>query len=39
VDWIGWNQLDKYELDEGSKLGKVREKVQELNRILDITKH
>lgn len=36
VDWQGWERIDKYEIEEGKKLGKPREKVCDLTKMLQI---
>ncbi|XP_045502365.1 NADPH:adrenodoxin oxidoreductase, mitochondrial [Colias croceus] len=36
VDWNGWEKIDKYEVDQGKKSDKPREKVTCINKMLDI---
>lgn len=36
VDWESWKRIDKYEQEEGAKLGKPREKIVDLNKMLEI---
>lgn len=36
VDWRGWENIDKYEVKQGSKLGKPREKICCLNKMIEV---
>ncbi|XP_038208527.1 NADPH:adrenodoxin oxidoreductase, mitochondrial isoform X1 [Zerene cesonia] len=36
VDWNGWEKIDEYEVNQGKKSGKPREKVTCINKMLDI---
>ncbi|XP_022900453.2 NADPH:adrenodoxin oxidoreductase, mitochondrial [Onthophagus taurus] len=36
IFWEDWVKIDRYEQDEGKKLGKPREKVVDFNKILEI---
>lgn len=36
VNWNGWEKIDKYEVEEGKKVGKPREKVCSIRKMLDI---
>lgn len=37
VTFTDWNRLDKFEVEAGTKLGKPREKVTNVQKMLDIT--
>ncbi|KAL1517159.1 hypothetical protein ABEB36_000958 [Hypothenemus hampei] len=36
VDWTGWEKIDKYEIAQGEKTGKPREKVVDIKVMLEI---
>ncbi|XP_013144397.1 PREDICTED: NADPH:adrenodoxin oxidoreductase, mitochondrial isoform X2 [Papilio polytes] len=36
VDWEGWEKIDKYEIAQGKKVGKPREKVCNIRKMLEI---
>lgn len=36
VNWEGWKKIDKYEQEEGKKMGKPREKVVDIKAMLEI---
>lgn len=36
VDWAGWEKIDKYEIEEGKKHNKPREKIIDVNKMLEI---
>ncbi|KAM3966692.1 NADPH:adrenodoxin oxidoreductase, mitochondrial [Aphomia sociella] len=36
VDWKGWERIDKYEIEQGKLRGKPREKVCNIEKMLDI---
>lgn len=36
VKWKDWEKIDEYEINEGKKLGKCREKVTDINKMLEI---
>lgn len=36
VSWEGWKKIDKYEQEEGNKVGKPREKVVDVKTMLEI---
>ncbi|XP_077298647.1 NADPH:adrenodoxin oxidoreductase, mitochondrial isoform X2 [Arctopsyche grandis] len=36
VHWEGWEKIDKYEIELGSKSGKPREKICDVSKMLDI---
>ncbi|CAH2100051.1 unnamed protein product [Euphydryas editha] len=36
IDWSGWEKIDKYETEEGKKLGKPREKITCIEKMIQI---
>lgn len=36
VDWNAWLKIDKYEIEEGKKLGKPREKILDVKKMLEV---
>ncbi|GBP12118.1 NADPH:adrenodoxin oxidoreductase, mitochondrial [Eumeta japonica] len=36
VDWAGWEKIDKYEIEQGKKCGKPREKVCDIEKMIEI---
>ncbi|KAG6447609.1 hypothetical protein O3G_MSEX005065 [Manduca sexta] len=36
IDWKGWEKIDKYEVDQGKKIGKPREKVCSIEKMVEI---
>lgn len=36
VDWNGWLKIDEYEKEQGAKLGKPREKILNIKKMLEI---
>ncbi|XP_050303335.1 LOW QUALITY PROTEIN: NADPH:adrenodoxin oxidoreductase, mitochondrial [Anthonomus grandis grandis] len=36
VEWSDWEKIDKYEVEQGEKLGKPREKVLDVRKMLEI---
>lgn len=36
VDWNGWTRIDKVEIERGMKHGKPREKIVDINEMLQI---
>lgn len=36
VTWKDWQKIDKFEMDEGKKLGKPREKLLDVRKMLEI---
>ncbi|VVC91783.1 unnamed protein product [Leptidea sinapis] len=37
VDWQGWEKIDQYEVTQGAKQGKPREKVTSIKKMLEIS--
>lgn len=37
VDWKGWEKIDKYETESGTNLGKPREKLCDIKKMLEIS--
>lgn len=35
VDWQGWTKINEYEVQQGSKLGKPRDKIYEASKLID----
>lgn len=38
VDWDGWTKIDKFETEQGKKVGKPREKICDVNKMIEIAK-
>lgn len=38
VDWNGWEKIDKYEVEQGKKLGKPREKICSIEKMIEIAR-
>uniref|UniRef100_H2Y8I4 NADPH:adrenodoxin oxidoreductase, mitochondrial n=1 Tax=Ciona savignyi TaxID=51511 RepID=H2Y8I4_CIOSA len=38
VSWKGWTTIDQHEINQGKKLGKIREKVLSVNELIEISK-
>lgn len=38
VDWEGWQKIDKFEIEEGKKRGKPREKICSVEKMIEIAK-
>lgn len=36
IDWSGWEKIDKYETEEGKKLGKPREKITYVEKMIQV---
>ena len=36
VSWQGWERINKFELEEGKKMNKPREKIVDVNKMLEI---
>ncbi|XP_045455498.1 NADPH:adrenodoxin oxidoreductase, mitochondrial [Melitaea cinxia] len=36
IDWSGWEKIDKYETEEGKKLGKPREKIAYVEKMIQV---
>lgn len=36
IDWRGWERIDKYEQEQGNKIGKPREKIVDIKKMLDV---
>lgn len=36
VDWAAWKKIDKFELEEGNKIGKPREKIVDIKKMLEV---
>lgn len=36
IDWKGWEKIDKYEIEQGKKIGKPREKVCSVDKLIEI---
>lgn len=36
VEWKDWEKIDKYEVSQGEKVGKPREKVVDVKKMLEI---
>lgn len=36
VDWEGWNKIDQYEIEQGKKVGKPREKICDVAKMVEI---
>lgn len=36
VDWKDWEKIDQYEVSQGEKVGKPREKLVDIRKMLDI---
>ncbi|XP_055379467.1 NADPH:adrenodoxin oxidoreductase, mitochondrial [Condylostylus longicornis] len=39
VTWNSWKIIDKHEVDEGKKLGKPREKIIDINKMLELSQN
>lgn len=39
VNWDGWEKIDKYEQEQGAKVGKPREKIIIIKKMLEIASH
>lgn len=38
VDWRGWENIDKYETEQGKKVGKPREKICDIEKMLEVAR-
>ncbi|CAB3237148.1 unnamed protein product [Arctia plantaginis] len=38
VDWDGWEKIDKYEIEQGKKLGKPREKICSIQKMIEVSR-
>lgn len=38
IDWKGWEKIDKYEIEQGKKHGKPREKICSVEKMIEIAK-
>ncbi|XP_047992423.1 NADPH:adrenodoxin oxidoreductase, mitochondrial [Leguminivora glycinivorella] len=36
VDWEGWSKIDRYEIEQGKKMGKPREKICDIGKMMEI---
>lgn len=36
VDWKGWEKIDKYETEQGQKIGKPREKIVDMDKMIEV---
>ena len=36
VKWDDWLKIDKYEIDEGKRLNKIREKITDIQQMLNV---
>lgn len=36
VEWKDWEKIDQYEVSQGAKVGKPREKLVDIGKMLDI---
>ncbi|XP_041973900.1 NADPH:adrenodoxin oxidoreductase, mitochondrial [Aricia agestis] len=36
IEWSGWEKIDKYEIEQGNKVGKPREKVTSVPKMIEI---
>lgn len=36
VDWKGWEKIDKFETEQGHKIGKPREKIVDIDKMIEV---
>ncbi|CAH0600600.1 unnamed protein product [Chrysodeixis includens] len=38
IDWTGWERIDTYEVENGKKIGKPREKICDVEKMIEVAK-
>lgn len=36
VDWKGWEKIDRFEMEQGQKIGKPREKIVDIDKMIEV---
>jgi adrenodoxin-NADP+ reductase len=39
ISWNGWEKIDKFEIESGQKVGKIREKIVSIDKMYSISKY